>query len=396
MRKLHLLFIIVITTFLLGNTSDVMLNPDYCSIPTFERSATDGNDYILCDDSVIGENDTPSYLDTRDYREIYKKDGVWYGVLDVTTSALETITISGTGTVNYFYIDFDRDTQLLTQIDVEYTTKDTCKYPGLSIDMFGCFLGLEIPGETKTIQIYNKTLDDFFTTALESGFTDWSYKPIYPYHDSLTVIGDFDYTIEIRDVEISSIDVLSFLYVLENYEVDQVNEDIQTQFDNEVQAIMHDDSLNITEKQLAYDQLKIEYSEYTLTYDEEIYQLCVDDPECHIDNIDPSDPTEPDRPLWVEDIIETVIQGVGIIVASIVGTSLLGMIAYMIVRKGITITGEVSWTTIKGGVKSGTWIGSRIGYGVLAILEVIWNGIKSIGWWNLAFVIPLIIFILLI
>lgn len=352
-----------------------VLQPDYCSEPEEENP---GEDYTVCtidpNDSEVPE--VPSYLDTRDYREIYKLDGAWYGILDITTSDIEYLTITGQGGVNYVYIDFDRDTEQLVSIDLNYTTQETCKYMST---MFGCLFGTTNPPITDTLEIFNKTTDGSFVEVLSSGFNQ-TYDPIYAYTDSLTIDGEFDYTIEIRELEaIETVNIIEFTFILTEEAVTEVTEDIQAQYQKEIEAILHDTTLNITEKQLALIQLNIEYSEYELVYGEEITQLCIDDPECEIVNDDLDDPTEADIPPYLEDIMDNLLLGFGAIVAAIVGTSIVGVIAYIIVRKALETTGSIAWTTTKGGFKTGGWFGKRIALGILEIFKVIGRGALSVS-----------------
>jgi len=457
MRKLQLLVLMVFSVFLLGNTT-VTLTPDYCSIPEYERSATDGNDYTLCDtssgedidppddttlpdDTSSGEEpdssedtsssdlpsycdlpegersatdgndytvcdsveDPPSYIDTRDYKKIYKKDGIWYGVIDIEKRnifAVEEGELPGVivqvGKTQHYALEFafTRDTKYLKSIDISFTRAAYCP---VAMDFLCRWFG-------GTVEEYNSGVityeyDDSSVPlgeakSIEEAFGDGTI--------TLSADPEFDYVINLEHTTTNEepvhieLNILQFTYVLTDLEVDDVNDDIQAQYDLEVQAILHDDSLNITTKQLALDQLNIEYDEYNITYNEEITSLCLNDELCSVEAFEENEENVEEVPSWVQDIIDKILKGSAIIIAAVGGISIVGVIAYMFVRKALETTGTVAWITTKGTVYSGAWIGKRIALGILEILKPIGVGFKALGKWNLLIAAVFIVIVIVI
>jgi len=271
--------------------------------------------------------------DQDDYDRIYKEDGLWYGIIEVGEDDIELWP-------DFFHIKFSRDTQELSQIKIDYTVSEYCSKTQDAPKFFSCFLqGERMPGYDGTEDIYQKDKVGVSFGSWLSG--DLSDAEIV----TLDNEPSWDYRIW-PDIEgpLKKINVVEFTYKLTDEETDNVNAEIQQQYDDEVLAIMQDGSLDLEDKQTALDNLNQEYAEYTLEYDEDITSLCEGDG-CTVE-IPDKDPII-DPAAFLDDIKTFVISvvvvvSVGLIVFTVgleVLADLVGLLlsAFLALVEGITI-----------------------------------------------------------
>ncbi len=319
------------------------------------------------DDDIVGpvdpgdttDDDTDDPEETTsvdDYERIEKINGIWYGIIEVTDIYIEQYGLANSS----IYLNLDRDLKSLVEIEFDYKVR-SCYGVRDGSSCWGIW------GDYKT-----------GTLIIENEIEDGTTSDIW--FDSITnnILNDemneqWDWVITSRLVDI--VDIIQFTYILTDEEVDSVNAEIKEQFLEEAQLIIDNSLLTEAEKLTQLAALELEYSEYNLEYDELITSVCVGDG-CYGETTTPSNAD--DYPEWYTDLLSTILKGVGYIVAAIMGVSAVGIIAYLIVSKLIKETGNATVFGIKAAVRSGGWWGANIGRGILAIIDTILLGIKSI------------------
>lgn len=377
MKKNAILFLLILSIFSSNSISqsnaiELENYPDYCSEPVVEDSQ---NDYSLCEGSDETSEEVPSYIDTRDYKEIYKLDGVWYGIIDIESRNLFT-TENGTGSgitnpVQSYFLEFSltRETKYLKSIKLQYEVEAYCP-----ILFNACFLG-------GTIAAFDSGVIEFVYDDSAVGLEDAKNIDEVFGDGNITksIDPDFDYVIDLdhstnnEEAVATNLVIFEFVYVLTNEAVDEVEADIQAQYDQEVEAILHDDSMNITTKQLALEQLNLEYQEYTIEYDEEIRSLCLNDELCEVEDFESDDILET-VPTWVDNLLDKILTGTMYILGILTGSAFIGYIIYSLAKKGVEQTGLALWNIIKGAFRTGAYFGKYVAYGLLKLFGVVGRG----------------------
>lgn len=363
-RKL-ISFLLLGAFFLVGATDNLTVSaaedtPSYCSIPLAERSDDDGYDYDVCSSFVESNND-------EFVRRYYKEDGIWYGIIEVDASSLNTGWVGWGRYVNVVGVRFTRDTSSLKEIEIDYTVADDSCSGWLTL--LGC-IGGTIDPYSDTEVIFNESDNG---TLLEFLSND----------DIVTAVdgNTMEYYIYIYGDKFASVDIVRYIVTLTPEEIDAITIDIQEQYDDEVEYILGDEHLNYTEKQLALDNLNTEYGEFVIEYDEDIEVLCIDNPNCHAE--DETVYPELDPEAWMEDWGNDLLATVGKVIAAVIGVLFAGgFLAYLVYRfalKGFEGTGHVLWYTTKQGAKSGSYWGNQLGNGFVSFFKYLFLGIKAIA-----------------
>lgn len=418
MRKLHLVLFMVFSMFLLGNTTittpdycsvdyqgeqtyaqmtycaSLLVDntpievPSYCSLPNDERTDDDGNDYSQCESPTpltdeVYEGEFVTSEGTYNRIQFSRDTMRWTGVVLITAYDVHDKDFAKTDT--WINLQFSRELENLNMIELEYTSEKECE----NIGIFGWCIGGVYESETFKETIYNKVNDGAWNENLFI-----SNDQIIRTTSNQVSFGDsteYDYTIFLKEIpldkQIDTIKFLQFEFVLTNEEIDQLKIDVQDQYEYEVNQIKNDPESNLTEKNIALEDLNEEYSQMPeIVYDMVFAHACPEDVLNCVIVTEPSneqlDPEDDGTPLWAEDIVDTILKGVSIVAAALVGGTMITVIVSMIIRKTVETTGSAVWTTTKGGIKTGEWIGKRIGLGILAFMGIIYEGIKALGKWN--------------
>ena len=378
-----LLFAVFFLPWSIGKSVDIKAAdlPSYCYEPY--DSDIDYTECITDPDSETDPDIDSGEYDLEGYREIYKKDNIWYGIIDieemniiVAETGVIPNTISVTNpTQNYaLEIALTRDTKNLLSIDLQFTRSEYCAMKWTWL----CNISGTVEKYQSGVITYSLDSDheDFGTSRnLEEAFGDGDITN--------SVDPNFDYVINLNHTTNNQeavhieLDVLQFTYILTDQEVDLVMNDIQEQYNKEVETILHDNTLTITSKQLALDQLNLEYAEFTITYDEEITSLCVNDDNCSLDQFE-EDPLPEDTPVWVDNLLEKIGTILLYVIGALFSGGFIAYIVYMFGKKSIEATGSTALTIGKGTIKTGLFTGEKIGKGLLFILSPIGRGAKVI------------------
>jgi len=385
MKKLILLILLVIVSF----------------IPVITVGATEPTD-------TTGDETEPTPGATNDiYDRIYKEDGIWYGVLDVKSSNVFTVKASEIGdNINVggivdiynsylFFVEFSftRSTKSLQSIDIEYTFSKYC--PNVT-----CVFGGVKPAvtRTKTLTFDDEALGYHDPTFLEQAFNIGnsvdevfgngeiaeSIDPNYDY------VLNLDYHVTVQDITIASgeipkgtIEFFRFTYILEDFEVDDVNVDIQAQYDNEVDDILIDDRFTIEEKQLLLEKLNLEYAEYVIEYDESITSLCLTE-NCvfyYVPEEDPNfdDPWNPFADFFNDfksSILDFIFTVLILLVSAVTGGAFIYALIYYMINS--TVKGSVSAVKITASSvhKSGKYWGGQMFNGTVFFFKTVGNAFK--------------------
>ncbi len=370
-----------------STTETIEEEPEFCADdfvgPLSESEIIACTTYALAHDYV----DYLSLADQTEYSRIEKIEGIWYGVIDVSDIYVQSAYVSIDYYLSSVGISFTRDTQDLKQIEIDYTTvQDSCT--GVVAFNTWC-IGSTADSYSDTLIINNTSNEDNWLSFLQG--------------DYIHVGDEFDYMLLIDGPEIESVTVVKFTYVLTDLEVDDLRLDIQEQYEIEKQIIFDNPLLTDDQKLLQIVALMEEYLEYGIDYDEELTSICIGDQctaynENTTEDLPGIDPTNPfaDMPDWVGSIAAQILKGVGIIIGAMAGVAFSGIIAYIMIRKALGVTGSAAIGTTKVTVTSSMWWGSMVGNGILVFLETIGNGIKSI-WLTLVgkviFIVLIILFI---
>jgi hypothetical protein len=306
------------------------------------------------------EYEYTKYAEASDYERIEKYLGKWYGVIQVTNTKLEYVDWVGSPGINNLYIQFDRDVELLDSIKIDYVTEDYCS--GINAWLIGCTRGFEESYEG-TSEIYNKSRDGSLLEILTLDTI------------TTTVIDDYDYVIFMRDtVPYKNVDVVEFTYILTAAEIEELKLDIQEQYESEFDLINDNDILSDEKKEVMILQLNTEYEEYDVSYGELMTSDCVGDAY----SVDSDNSTsDSDAPLWVQNIINTVIAAFTAILSAFLAVSVIGIIAYMLIKWFLKLTGETAIYSIKVTTKAGAWWGKQFATGIIELLNIIVSGIKK-------------------
>jgi len=266
MKKLALLPLIFLLIFTTLSTLEASSSiPYYC-----EEGYTGPPPY---DCSIYDDHDYVEVAPNNDYDRIYRTDGIWYGVITVDDLLLlPPVNNQGPNSIS---VKFGRDTEHLTSITYTFTTYDYCDGTGFNTS-WGC-IGNFIPSYTDTETAYEKDKNGIFgrfilgnnAGIIESSSSDYDYEIFSKTH-----------------IKFERVELLEFTYVLTNAEVDNVMADIQSQYDSEYDYIVNHPDKTDAEKNVLIDELNSEYSEYTISYGEELTSPCEGD-QCEIEHPEP-------------------------------------------------------------------------------------------------------------
>ncbi|AIO19261.1 hypothetical protein KQ51_01384 [Candidatus Izimaplasma bacterium HR1] len=346
MKKLMILLVAITISLTLGAASTLAASelPSYCGIPPGERTSEDGNDYTLCiSSSTVGdrvyEGEYVTTEGTYHRIEYDETTGKWHGVSYITDINIMYDHLLGGWT--RFDIKFSRDLKSLNSILLTYTTQRTCT----------TFFGICIPGTVEEADeerlFYENTVDDELWYQEADNIT---------YYGNIPLVGerptdlDYDYSIklygETRDID--TLEILEFEYVLTDAEIDQLQIDIQDQYDYEVTQIETDHGLSLAEKQELLSSLNDEYNAIPeIEYDMVFQEICLETDENCREVLPPTEestaPTINDLSFTTfKDILKKVVFIViGVIVLIIVGMNfgdkLLGILAEIMLGIANTI-----------------------------------------------------------
>ena len=229
-------------------------------------------------------------LDYDNYDSIYKEDGIWYGIIDITSIYLTGWNCAyGRCNNNALYIAFSRDTENLTSITYDYTTQSRC----IGVNLYFVCLGTTIESESGSETVYNESDYGPFLTFL------FNANNI----TKLTSSSKYDYRIVSETTEtFDTVEVIRFTYILTNDEVDNVNALAQAQYDQKLHAILIDQTMTFEEKENAASQLKAKYDSFVIEYGEELESLCESEELCHVQ----SDYRPGEPPPIVSNFLDTI------------------------------------------------------------------------------------------
>lgn len=210
-----------------------------------------------------------------EYDRIYKdQDGTWHGVINVDNTYTKTIKVGTSTEINAMYFDLTRDTEDLFDVKIRFETiNDTWWDP---FDIFTNIKKYELEVDT-TYKSTNLLSWDMLGNFKEYGCALW--KNVDEVTKGTWSNGNVPQYVLLTSPEkrIDNILHFQFDYILTDYEVDSVNEDIQTQFDEEKTAIIGDDSITDEEKYIAITDLEEEYEDYVIDYGERLNYIADDD-----------------------------------------------------------------------------------------------------------------------
>jgi hypothetical protein len=310
---------------------------------------------------------------SEDYQRIEKFEDKWYGVISVTNLYLEYVSWAGSPGTNNMFIQFDRDVEFLESIKVKYTTEDYCN----GVNIVWC-IGTIDKSHDGVLELYNKHKDGGVTEIFAL--------------DSITTTNkeNYDYVVFASNtVPYSHVDVIEFTYLLTAVEIENLKLDIQHQYEVEFNMIINNDTLSSEEVNSLIVQLNHEYSSYDVSYGELMTSECVGD-ECEVDSSNSDEHAAGATPEWVQSTIDAILKGATAIIGGFFAISVAGVIAYMIFKKVVSLTGIAAVGTIKATARAGGWWGSQIGEGIITVFSIIGRGIKAFP-----VIIPIIILLII-
>ncbi len=211
--------------------------------------------------------DPDSYFthDGVEYDRIFKdSNDVWHGVIKVNEVYTPDDKLNASAPwVTYF--DLSRDTKDLYNVKLRFYTDERWFFK-----IFGEKIVNEVIVDTtyKSSNLYSEEAIDSFgeygAAVWKNADTDkigpigkrktWDYIILTPYNKRVDEVISFE-----------------FDFVLTDYAVDELNEDIQVQRLDEIQNIIDDPLLGYEEKLLKIEELNEEYSNYVMEYDEVVH-----------------------------------------------------------------------------------------------------------------------------
>lgn len=391
-KGIILIVFTLLLPFNISVTADTSTIPDFCSIPFEDRTLEDGNDYEVCASYHIK-------IDYVEGAEVYEGEFVttegtytrieydhelerWKGVIKITDYEVVDNSLKSATWIN---LKFSRDLIALHKIELEYTSEQECENFGI----FGICIGGIYESELFHEVIINEITDGaFFENFLIHNDDIIEYTSNQS--SSLFSPGDYDYTIFLHEIPlerlIENVRFIDLEYTLTDEEVVQLGLDIQDQYAFEVALIKDSSTLTVDEKIEDLQVLNAEYNSLPdLEFGMRFAQYCPEeDSSCIIITEDISgEETTPEEvlenmPIWAQDLIDIIGRVLLYLLSGIFGVSIVGVIGYMIVKKGVEVTGNASIETVKAVSRSGAWWGSQIGLGILEIFKVLGKGIKAI------------------
>lgn len=267
----------------------------------FNKSDTNLNVNASENEKINKTSDTETHPDEEKYDRIYKKDGKWYGVLEVDDFVINSIKkddwiekvkdsnlaiLFAPGIVGafeyfdsetYFYyldVDFNRDLKNLLTVEIKTDYSSYCsKVLPCKKPILGGKNNVDAWSDTTTYTfdtnfplISNPTLDDF-ATSFGKGDIVSTNRVGYDY--AIKLKGD---TLR-RETDLT-VNIIEYTYILEDYEVDDVNNLIQKQFDDDLEKIINNSLYPEYLKQKLINNLIEKYKDQKIEYDEEITSIC--------------------------------------------------------------------------------------------------------------------------
>lgn len=345
------------------------------SSPIYVRGSTDDGD---------NNTDYEYAVENSDYDRIVIIDGIWYGIINVSDTWVAP-RISGADYTE-FYIQFTRDLSELKSLTYDYILEDYCT--GLEIGNI-CVLGDKVSGETGTEQVFNKYVDGSFREALTTKDNIGSIRindveDLNSRHNMSFDVDnhDFYYIRSTFPDEIKEVTILSFEFRLTVAEIVDLKLDIQTQFNNEAEAIIDNPLYTQAQKEDLISALLIEYDAYQNIDTDTVFEsFCIGE-QCTAEN-DNSTPT-----VTIDDILENgtlwerieayILNFVLICISMLLG----GIAAYALtlyitksIGKGSKAIGLGFWSIIS---TSGRFWGENMLKGTAAAFSAVGNGIKAL------------------
>ncbi len=326
---------------------------------------------------AIQDDDYTSLADNSGYTRIEKINGVWYGVINITSTKLEWINDSR-GRGNRLYVDFDRDTQELVYVNLKGIAIPYCT--GIEW-MSKCWTGEIITDREISVEIYNNyesdTLRDFF--GMDTIITIDSNDPYY---------GIYDYMIHVRtdviytgvDLQLKSVTILEYTYILTEQEIIDLRLDLQEQYEEEREIIVSNPITTNEEKDIQLADLHDEYVEFEIDFDEEITSICIGEHCTAINTESEDDLVEGDEWLSLLEgkIQDWILKTAIIITGMFLSGTLIYITVYIFINKVINATGTIAFGGLKSIGRSGTFWGDNIWRGFTTVLSNIGKGISAI------------------
>ena len=277
--------------------------------------------------------DYAEILKNTDYDRICKNAaGQWLGVIEVTDVQLMQKGTSSFGTQNFVLINFSRDLSSLEEVKIHYTTKSVCD----GFNLFGLCLGGWSDAEEKEhiiVKDSTSTVDAFF------GYSDIDAD----------VFG-YDYAVALPDDNVDHATVISFKYILTNFEIDSLKINIQAQFEEELELILTNESISEEQKNIDVQALLLEYAGLEIDYGEVMESPCIPTVENNHCSVDIPDA----NPILqqIKDFFTTIL----LYVASGITLALVSyIIASYIIKQTFKTSGDIAKGTVKLISKSGNY-----------------------------------------
>lgn len=394
MRAKKLLIAILITITSLLNLTDTTAGtvPNECSIPFADRNDEDGNDYTICEQYYVS-TDPSSGIEIYE-GEFLTSEGTyhrieydpeldkWYGVVHVTDYE---VVDTGMKQDTWINIAFSRELKELKQIVLEYTSEQECEHIGLFGICIGGMYESEVFHETINNEIEDGAWNENFLINNDNIIEYTSYQS-----GSLFNPGDYDYSVFLSEIElerqIETVRIISFDFELTDAEIIQLGLDIQDQYAYEVSIIANSNFLTFNDKELALADINDEYNQIPdLEFGMHFSQLCdPTDSSCYMVTPDVSGDEQTlsealeNSPSWLSPIIDNLYSFITLVFAGITAVTIAGIVAYMIIRKGLTEAGKVTMAGSKNFFKGCYQVSTKFYEGLNYILITpLVTGLKS-------------------
>lgn len=364
MVKLASILVLIFLTFLSPQHLEASEVPYYC-LPGFVGPVP-----YDCSIYETGDEEPIAFEGIDDYDRIFKRNGIWYGIIDITNTQLsEWNCFNGRCSQSRILLNFSRELERLSSITYDFVEKDSCR----GVNLFGFCLGTWVPGESGTHTAFDNPRHGAFTQwVLNSSEIQRAFGSPF----------DFQIITPLQYGPLESVEVVRFTFVLTNEEVESVLEQMQEQYDSEVQRILTMPGLTDAQRQDRLELLNIEYATFTIEFQEELTSECVGD-HCFVDDPSPQFPSfNPIAPIqrllgeygqWFLDNLLTSI------IFIILGGLFVKALAVAIVNKSFEAIAAIITTLMKA-LAAGLEVIIRGSFFLLSsILTVFWTGIVSVS-----------------
>ena len=329
----------------------------------------------LLEASEIASGDEEITLDDllEEYDRIFKRNGVWYGIIEVTDISLSEwncTMANGRCYQSRIMLNFSRELERLTSVTYDFTAKDSCR----GVNLFGFCIGSWETGQSGTHTAFEKDRHGpFVQFILNSSEIQRAFGTSY----------DFQIITPMTYGPLESVEIIQFTFVLTDAEVESVLASIQEQYDAEVELILNTPGLTDAQRQQLLDQLNLEYATFTIDFQEELTSECVGD-HCIAEDITPPGFMPSFNP-W--DTINRLLADYGqwftqnlfaSIIFIVLGGVFVKALATALVTKSFDAMGAIINTLLKGLASAAELFAKGLILIVSSTLTIFWAGIVGI------------------